>query len=75
LTWLKRYGFDGVDIDWEYPGAPDRGGHEEDGENFTKLLEQMRKEFDDSGYSYEISFTAPTSFWVSTSDNKIVIGY
>lgn len=66
LTFLNRYGFDGVDLDWEYPGAPDRGGNSNDGENLTKLMKEMRAEFDKSGGSHkEISFTAPTSYWVS----------
>ncbi|GAW17905.1 hypothetical protein ANO14919_073740 [Xylariales sp. No.14919] len=59
-TFMTRYGFDGVDLDWEYPGAPDRGGHDYDGENFTSLLEEMRDSF---GGKYEVSFTAPTSYW------------
>lgn len=63
-TFMNRYGFDGVDLDWEYPGAPDRGGHEDDGVNFTKLLKEMRTAFDDmSGGHKEITFTAPTSYW------------
>ncbi|EMD68575.1 glycoside hydrolase family 18 protein [Bipolaris sorokiniana ND90Pr] len=64
LTFFNRYGFDGVDLDWEYPGAPDRGGNPNDGENLTKLMKEMRAEFDKSGGSHkEISFTAPTSYW------------
>ncbi|EUC30532.1 glycoside hydrolase family 18 protein [Bipolaris zeicola 26-R-13] len=63
LTFLNCYGFDGVDLDWEYPGAPDRGGNPDDGENLTELMEEMRAEFDKLGGSYKgISFTRPTSY-------------
>ncbi|EEU41819.1 uncharacterized protein NECHADRAFT_53983, partial [Fusarium vanettenii 77-13-4] len=64
LKFMNRYGFDGVDIDWEYPGAPDRGGKPDDGENLTKLFKEMRTTFDKTpGKRKEISFTAPTSYW------------
>ncbi|KAH7146903.1 hypothetical protein B0J13DRAFT_664619 [Dactylonectria estremocensis] len=64
VKFMDRYGFDGVDIDWEYPGAGDRGGKPDDGENLTKLFKEMRTAFDNmSGRYKEISFTAPTSYW------------
>lgn len=63
LTFLNRYSFDGVDLDWKYLGASDRGGKPDDGENLTKLIKEMRAEFDNLGGSHkEISFTAPTSY-------------
>lgn len=52
-----------VDFDWEYPGAPDRGGKVEDTENYVLLLEAVREAFDNSDGSYGISFTAPSSYW------------
>lgn len=61
---MMEYGFDGVDIDWEYPGAPDRGGSDEDIDNFPLMLTAIRKAFNDYGKgSWGISITAPSSYW------------
>lgn len=40
------------------PGAGDRGGHDDDGVNYTQLLADLRAK-----YTGVISFTAPTSYW------------
>ncbi|EJD43564.1 glycoside hydrolase [Auricularia subglabra TFB-10046 SS5] len=45
IDWARTYGFDGVDIDWEYVGDPARGGGPADTENFTKLMQEMRAAF------------------------------
>jgi chitinase len=60
---MNEYGFDGADIDWEYPGAPDRGGSERDIENYPLLLDIIKYRWKVEGKSWGLSFTAPTSYW------------
>ncbi|KAK7968736.1 glycoside hydrolase family 18 protein [Apiospora saccharicola] len=58
-----HYGFDGVDLDWEYPGAPDRGGEDRDIDNFVDLVRDIRDYWTVNGQGWGLSFTAPTSYW------------
>ncbi|KAJ6018170.1 class V chitinase [Penicillium sp. IBT 35674x] len=59
-NFMESYGFDGVDIDWEYPAASDRGGTAADTDNFATLVAEMRSSW---GTSYGISATLPSSYW------------
>ena len=60
---MLQWGFDGVDFDWEYPGAKDRGGHSDDGVNYVALVDDVRRRFENSRRGWGISFTAPSSYW------------
>ncbi|KAG6979258.1 Chitotriosidase-1 [Fusarium oxysporum f. sp. conglutinans] len=63
LGFLSQYGYDGVDFDWEYPGAKDRGGSGQDAVNYVSLVKELRSAIESSGQDYIITFTAPTSYW------------
>ncbi|SHM12628.1 chitinase [Flavobacterium flevense] len=45
---MKSYGFDGIDIDWEFPGqrAEDNVFRPSDKENFTLLLAELRNQLE-----------------------------
>ncbi|KAH8738309.1 hypothetical protein BGZ61DRAFT_583252 [Ilyonectria robusta] len=61
---MDHYGFDGVDIDWEYPGATDRGGKKQtDVDNFPTLLKNIRQVFSSHLKPLKLSITLPTSYW------------
>ncbi len=38
ISYAHQYGFDGIDIDWEYPGDLTRGGTPDDFNNFIQFL-------------------------------------
>jgi len=48
IAFIKEHKFDGLDLDWEYPGS--RGGSKDDKENFVKLCKELRSVFDIFGW-------------------------
>lgn len=50
LLFMQEHGFDGFDLDWEYPAR--RGGAATDKVNFSKMLKLFRKKFDETGKKY-----------------------
>ncbi|KAE8310127.1 hypothetical protein BDV41DRAFT_400350 [Aspergillus transmontanensis] len=60
LNMMRKYGFDGIDIDWEYPAAEDRGGAHSDTANLVKFLKELRAAL---GSEYGLTVTLPTSYW------------
>ncbi|KAF8164160.1 hypothetical protein K438DRAFT_1984862 [Mycena galopus ATCC 62051] len=61
LITMLAYGFDGIDIDWEYPVAEDRGGSPGDLANYPIFLTAIKTAF--GPFGYQLSFTAPSSYW------------
>ncbi|GAP92627.1 putative glycoside hydrolase family 18 protein [Rosellinia necatrix] len=58
-NFMQTYGFDGVDIDWEYPVVDDRGGRATDFDNFPVFLAELRASF---GSGLGISVTLPSTY-------------
>ncbi|KAH8634281.1 glycoside hydrolase family 18 protein [Alternaria alternata] len=63
IAFLNKYDMDGVDLDWEYPEAPDRSGRPEDFKNFPKFMENLSKELQQTAGRGGLSITLPASFW------------
>lgn len=60
LAFMESYGFDGLDLDWKYPVALDRGGRPADKANYVQLVKEIRHAFGDT---YELSMTLPMSYF------------
>lgn len=61
VTFIEKYGLHGVEIDWEYPAAPGRGGLPVDTNNFVLLMSDIRDAFDAANPAWQATLTVPTS--------------
>ena len=56
IAYAATYGFDGIDIDWEYPGYVGRGGGPDDLANFLALAQEFRAA---AGPGFLLTMAAP----------------
>ncbi|SMR55633.1 unnamed protein product [Zymoseptoria tritici ST99CH_1E4] len=61
LKFINTYGFDGLDLDWEYPQAEDRGGQADDADNLVILAQELSRSL--RLQKKGLSLTIPTSYW------------
>ncbi|OJJ00682.1 hypothetical protein ASPVEDRAFT_129047 [Aspergillus versicolor CBS 583.65] len=63
VSFVLNNGFDGVDLDWEYPVADDRGGKPKDFENFVTFIKRLRERLNHAPRHIGLSITLPASYW------------
>ncbi len=73
LNLVTTYNFDGVDVDWEFPGVlSSQAGYEKyttavDIKNLNSLLKELREGFnklqDSNGSNYVLSVATPPTYW------------
>lgn len=59
ISYAHLYGFDGIDIDWEYPGDITRGGNPEDFDHFLQFLKEAASAFRTAQPPLMLSISSP----------------
>src|SRR6185312_10972532 len=70
IAFIRKYGFDGVDIDWEFPvaeGDPGNTKRPEDKQNYTLLLQALRSKLDSAGLEDHKSYLLSTAIGTNAS--------
>ncbi|RSL39730.1 hypothetical protein CEP54_016268 [Fusarium duplospermum] len=62
VSFLTTYDFDGVDIDWRYPTAPQKGGSSDDMKNFVAFAKNLQAALKTNGLRDGFSLTVPAVY-------------
>ncbi|XP_055634730.1 endochitinase-like [Toxorhynchites rutilus septentrionalis] len=69
VKFLERYGFDGLELAWLYPGNPERGGSVNDKDNYIYLVEELSRAFQKRGRGWELAIQGPAD------KSRLGVGY
>ena len=67
VEFLKKYDFDGLDLDWEFPGVR-QGNAKVDKQDLSLLLQELRTAFDPLGYVLTIA-VSPAKHMIDSAYN------
>jgi chitinase len=74
VRFIEQHGFDGVDVDWEFPvsgGESDNVNRPEDKHNYTLLVQELRRQLDAletrNNRDYFLSIAAPSGAALTTN--------
>ncbi|KAF1849934.1 glycoside hydrolase family 18 protein [Cucurbitaria berberidis CBS 394.84] len=73
VNFMSTYGFDGIDMDWEYPVAPERSGKPADLANYVSFLKNLKNALGSGGHKYGLTITIPSSFWYMQNFDIVAI--
>lgn len=63
IQFCEKYQFDGIDLDWEYPGFAEHNGRPEDTVNFTSLLHELHTAAKAHNPPLLVTIAAPAGPW------------
>lgn len=74
ILFLKKYDFDGLDLDWEYPAYSD-GGRPQDKANFATFVKELKTAFQPHNLLLTAAVGAPESLAKAAYDIPILAHY